>query len=97
MTVGRADELELVVGLECLEDVCEPVAGPCDVDAKPLLAVFDVLVVAHAQLPPFSREAALSLPSPSLRMLMASSINAASGLVASLRPGRSANHQSLFA
>ncbi len=46
--LGRADELELIVGLERLEDLCEPVAGTRDVDAELLFAVstFSVMSVS---------------------------------------------------
>ena len=56
-----------------------------------------MLVLSHAHLPLPSREPARSLPSPCLRMLTESEMSAASGLVASLSPGRSVSHQSLFA
>ena len=46
--LGRSDELELVVGLEGLEDLWEPVAGARDVDAEPFFAV--VLVLGHVSL-----------------------------------------------
>ena len=46
--LGRPDELELVVCLESLEDLWEPIAGPRHVDAEPFLGV--VLVLGHVSL-----------------------------------------------
>ena len=46
--LGRSDELELIVGLECLQDLWKPVAGARDVDAEPFFAV--VLVLGHVSL-----------------------------------------------